>query len=72
MLPSIIQRWCSFRAALTAASVEHSGQESHSFSLREETAAPSVLEGYQENSIGELGYVQLYAIPTVALVGICC
>ena len=26
----------------------------------------------RKNSIWELGYVQLYAVPTVALVGICC
>lgn len=52
--------------------MERGGQKSHRSSLKKETATPSVREGHQENSIGELGYVQLYAIPTAALVGICC
>lgn len=69
---SVTQRWCSLRAEVSAASVERGGQESHRSSLTKETASPSVRESHQENSIGELGYVQLYAIPTAALVGICC
>lgn len=52
--------------------MERGGQDSHRSSLKWETSSPRVPKAIGKFLLGYGGDIQLYAVATAALVGICC